>query len=60
MKQAIGIQLPFLLKIKLEKYIFLAANACFLDPCWNGNVHTYAMTKQLQIKAFTTNSQNMN
>ena len=45
MKQAIGIQLPFLLKIKLEKYIFLAANASFLDPCWNGNVHTYAMTK---------------
>ena len=31
-----------------------------LYPCYDGNVHLYATTKQLEKNAFTINSQNTN
>ena len=40
---------------------FLSANVSFLDSCQDGNVHTYATTKQFHKKnAFTINDENIN
>ena len=65
-KQPIGIQLTFMLEIKIEKYIFrqnmtmfLVADMSFLNQCYDVNVHTYATTKELKSKAFTANCQNI-
>ena len=40
---------------------FLPANVSFLDPCQDGNVHTYDTTKQFHEKnAFTISDGNIN
>ena len=40
--------------------VFLVAYASFLKSCKDGNVHTYATTKELKKKTFTINSLNIN
>ena len=39
--------------------ILLAANVSFLNPCQDGNVHTYATTKELKKKEFKAKEQNI-
>ena len=39
---------------------FLAIYKSVLNPCLDGNVHIYAKAKELEKKAFTINSRNMN
>ena len=58
--------MTFSLEIKLQKYIFfqnmtifLTANVPFLNPCYDRNVHTYAMTKELKKKAFKAKRENI-
>ena len=65
-EQAIGIQVTFITEKKLQKKIFFNKKTlsfrrliCFiLNPCYDGNVHTYAPTKQMKTMAFGINSQN--
>ena len=38
---------------------FLATYASILNPCSDGNVRTYASTKELKQKVFTINSQHI-
>ena len=52
-KETIGIQVTFISEIKLQKYtflqnmaIFLAAIVSYLNSCFDGNLHTYATTKE--------------
>ena len=52
--------MTFILKIRLQKYIFLqnvtimrtilATNLLFLNPCEDGNVHAYAKIFELRIE----------
>ena len=62
--QIIGIQLTIMLEIKLQKYVFyqnmtsfLAAVVSFLNPCEDGNVQTYATTKELKKGIYGKNSE---
>ena len=50
-KQAIGMQVTFILKNRLQKEYFLTNYDCFsgnfcviLNLSWDGNVHTYGTT----------------
>ena len=66
-KQKIGIQLSFFSEIKLKKKRFLVKNisdflaieASILSPRQDGNVHTYATTKEVKTMKFRINSQNI-
>ena len=65
-KQTTGIQVTFIFIIKLQKYffqqnmtIFSSANMFFLNPCQDGNAHSYAH-QNWKKKAFTINNQNKN
>ena len=58
--------MTLILEIKLQKYIFLqnmiiflAALRSFLNPYEDGNVHTYATTKELKQNAFTVKIHNI-
>ena len=66
-KQAFGIQVTFILKIKLHKYFFkqnltisLATDGSILSWCYTGNLDTYATTKEPKKKVCTINNQNEN
>ena len=37
----------------------LAGNMSFFNPCYNGNVDTYATVEKLKMKVFTLKSYNM-
>ena len=39
--------------------IFIATNLVFLNPCYDGNLYTFATTKELKKKAFALNIQNV-
>ena len=60
------IQVTFSFEIKLQKYIFFAkydhfstASVPFSNPCYDRNVHTYAMTKEARRKAFNAKGENI-
>ena len=67
MKQAIDIQVTFIVEKKLQKVHFLAKNntvfqaryASILNLCQDGNVHKHATTKELKKMAFRINSWNI-
>ena len=65
MKEAIGIQVTFMLEIKVQKYIFnkiwpfFQPLLCFLNLYEDENVHTYATAKELKKKAFTVKIHNI-
>ena len=40
--------------------IFLPTKVSFFNPCQDKNVHTYAITKQLEKNVFTMNNPNIN
>ena len=65
-RQEIGIQVAFIMGKKLQKEHFLVKNAVIsvtfgfiLNPCQNGNVHTYATTKEMKTMAIRINSRNI-
>ena len=35
--------------------VFPASHASILDPCYDGNMHTYATTKEVKKKEFAIN-----
>ena len=37
---------------------FLTVNVPFLNPCYDRNVHAYAMTKEVRKKAFNAKGEN--
>ena len=39
--------------------VLLASYASILDPCYDGNMYTYATTKELKKRNYTINSQNI-
>ena len=39
--------------------IFLTANVPFSNPCYDRNVHTYVMTKEVKKKAFKAKEENI-
>ena len=65
MKQAIGIQVTFILKNKFRKdrLLFLqnvtVSLGIYASILKHGNVHTYATISDYEKKVFTTNIQNI-
>ena len=64
-KQAIDIQVTFLMEKKLQKLHFLSKNTVFqvtyasiLNHSQDGSVHRYALTKEMKTMAFGINNQN--
>ena len=64
-KQTIGIQVTFITEQNLKKEHFLAKNTVFyvtyvsiLNPCYDGNGHTYATTKEMKTMEFRINNEN--
>ena len=64
--QGIGIQVTFILEIKLHKYLFnqnitisSASEASILNWCQDGYVNKYATTNELKIKELKVSSWNI-